>query len=400
MNGRIKKATAVFLIFSSLAAGMMIWSQIDARKEIREGILRDSQGGSVRTEQFTAKTEDGLKEEFEIEIQPREYSTEESSELIKEASSFFNKNWLGNNPSAGEVTSSLKLPETLMNGQVTAEYSISQPGCLSRNGEIMAPEIPQAGIPVTVGVTLKCGNERLDRQMSVLLCPPDLSEKEQRTQQIGQEIVQAEASTRQEERFALPKEAGGIKIQWSRAVDYRGLYFLVVGAAAAACILFRDREKERKMRKQKTEQLMREYPNMAVQFAMLMGAGMTAFGAWERLVRRYETSQICSLCMQEMQTTYREMKDGCPEKTAYEKFADRIGLFPYRKFAALLVQNMQKGTGNLLIMLEQEADQVLEQRKNTARRLGEEAGTKLLMPMMLMLVIVLVIIMIPAVMEF
>ena len=62
----------------------------------------------------------------------------------------------------------------------------------------------------------------------------------------------------------------------------------------------------------------------------------------------------------------------------------------------LLSQNLKKGTAGLLILLKAEALDALEERKRNARRLGEEAGTKLLLPMMIMLVIVMVIIMIPA----
>ena len=37
-----------------------------------------------------------------------------------------------------------------------------------------------------------------------------------------------------------------------------------------------------------------------------------------------------------------------------------------------------------------------EEQKHTARRLGEEAGTRLLIPLFLMLAVVMVIIMVPA----
>ena len=47
-------------------------------------------------------------------------------------------------------------------------------------------------------------------------------------------------------------------------------------------------------------------------------------------------------------------------------------------------------------MLRLEAVQAFEERKATAKRLGEEAGTKLLLPMFLMLAIVLVIVIVPA----
>ena len=47
-------------------------------------------------------------------------------------------------------------------------------------------------------------------------------------------------------------------------------------------------------------------------------------------------------------------------------------------------------------LLEQEEWEAYEQRKTQAKQAGEEAGTKLLLPMGIMLVIVLAILVIPA----
>ncbi len=54
----------------------------------------------------------------------------------------------------------------------------------------------------------------------------------------------------------------------------------------------------------------------------------------------------------------------------------------------------------IALLLEQEAENGMEERKSLARKLGEEAGTKLLLPMMLMLILVVVILMVPAVLAF
>ncbi len=43
-----------------------------------------------------------------------------------------------------------------------------------------------------------------------------------------------------------------------------------------------------------------------------------------------------------------------------------------------------------------ECKDALQERKANARRLGEEAGTKLLLPMIMMLAIVMVVIIVPA----
>ena len=59
-------------------------------------------------------------------------------------------------------------------------------------------------------------------------------------------------------------------------------------------------------------------------------------------------------------------------------------------------QNLRKGIKGLTQMLRMEAIQAFEERKARAKRLGEEAGTKLLAPMFLMLAVVLVIVIVPA----
>jgi hypothetical protein len=94
------------------------------------------------------------------------------------------------------------------------------------------------------------------------------------------------------------------------------------------------------------------------------------------------------------------MASGVPEGLAYVEYGRRCGLREYRKLGTLLEQNMRKGAKGLARLLEQESAESFEQRKNYARQLGEEAGTKLLLPMIMMLLIVMVIIMLPAILSF
>ena len=62
--------------------------------------------------------------------------------------------------------------------------------------------------------------------------------------------------------------------------------------------------------------------------------------------------------------------------------------------------NLRKGNSELFNQLEEESNKAFEERLAAVRKKGEEAGTKLLMPMILMLIIVMVVIMIPAYMTF
>ena len=97
-----------------------------------------------------------------------------------------------------------------------------------------------------------------------------------------------------------------------------------------------------------------------------------------------------------MKYTCREMESGVMESESYERFGRRCGLQEYARLGALLSQNLRKGMKGLGDILRVETIQAFEERKARARRLGEEAGTKLLAPMFLMLSIVLIIVIVPA----
>ena len=90
------------------------------------------------------------------------------------------------------------------------------------------------------------------------------------------------------------------------------------------------------------------------------------------------------------------MEAGISERVAYQNMGIRCGLPCVVRFTGLLAQHMKSGAGGLKKALQDETDQALKDRRERARRLGEEAGTKLLFPMILMLILIMLIITIPA----
>ena len=72
---------------------------------------------------------------------------------------------------------------------------------------------------------------------------------------------------------------------------------------------------------------------------------------------------------------------------------------PYLKLSSLLEQNRKTGLKNLRQMLDDDVADAFEERKNLAKKQGEEAGTKLLLPMFMLLAIVMVIVVVPAFMS-
>lgn len=103
---------------------------------------------------------------------------------------------------------------------------------------------------------------------------------------------------------------------------------------------------------------------------------------------------------EEMLVACRQMESGVGEQRAYEHFGERCGVASYRKLAGLLTQNLQKGTAVLRYCWSRKRRMRLRSGSMPPKRYGEEAGTKLLFPMMLMLGIVMVILLVPAVLAF
>ena len=148
-----------------------------------------------------------------------------------------------------------------------------------------------------------------------------------------------------------------------------------------------------------------DYPDIVSRLNLFFCAGMTIRGAFEKIAMDYEKQRETgrkskSFALEEMLITVREMKGGVSESEAYQNFGVRTGVRRYGKLGTLLSQNLQKGNAGLTAALEAEARDAFEDRKADAKRAGEEAGTKLLLPMGIMLLVVMIIVIIPAFLSF
>lgn len=175
----------------------------------------------------------------------------------------------------------------------------------------------------------------------------------------------------------------------------------VLGMVVSVLLYAVYEEKIKQAEKERERQMFLDYPELISKLTLLIGSGMTVKRAWEKMILEYEKIQkkdkhSIRYVYEEMIITWNEMENGMSEIIAFERFGRRIKLKVYLRLVSLLTQNMKKGSKGMLELLSMEAREAMEERKQTARKLGEEAGTKLLIPMILMFGIVLVIVMVPA----
>ena len=163
---------------------------------------------------------------------------------------------------------------------------------------------------------------------------------------------------------------------------------------------------DKRLRKEREDQLLRDYPDLVSKITLLLQAGLTLRSAWDRITEDYESSKELQrkketrYVYEEMRSIRNRLNAGVPEENAYEEFGRNCGNIRYLRLSSLLVQNLKKGTGGLIPLLRKEAAEAFAERKERVKQKGEEAGTRLLIPMAGILVLILAIIMIPAFLSF
>lgn len=174
-------------------------------------------------------------------------------------------------------------------------------------------------------------------------------------------------------------------------VDSGFVFFAVMLLAGVVYFAYYDLNERVKKRRTRIQL---DFPGFINTLALLMNTGMTLSRSWEKIVMDNPRKRPL---YEELQIVLTDISAGKPENKAYEDFAKRCRTPEITKFVTVVLQNMKKGTGDMVSILRVQSNECWEMRKNTAKRLGEEASTKMLFPMMLMFIAILIIVATPAV---
>lgn len=390
---------ALLAVVMGLVSGAVYFTADRGGEVIQDSLIeRPGYGMGDREEELTVQLEGETQErDMTVTVQGRRYSSQQAEELLEGAKTTLEQSLPGDNPSLDEVRTKLNFPTSLEDGAVTVEWMTMPYGMIDDNGGIIG-EPDEQGSVVEIQATLACQEQVLMYETAVCVYPPVLSEQEQLWRAVEKEVDRANQEGAQEEALKLPDQVNGRRITWFRQNEQLFPLLLTLTAILPLCLwLQRDQQIRQKARERKLQMTL-DYPELMWKMTMLLGAGLTIRGTFLRIAAEYKRNPRgeARYAYEEMLFTCGEMKSGVPESTAYENFGRRCDLPQYVKLGSLLSQNLKKGSKGLASMLEKEAASSMEERQNTARKLGEQAGTKLLFPMAMMLGVVLIVLMVPA----
>lgn len=330
-----------------------------------------------------------------FELKAKKRSEQEAKELLAYAAELLKSRMLGENPSLQKVTGNLQLPDGLPEYDIEIAWKSSDKEIVSGDGSVHNRELAAAQ-SVFLTARLYYGETVQEYVYEVCVHPYPYTGEELLERQLLKALEAGEEETAETDYMQLPEQVGGADIVWEEENGGSAGSLLLLGAVLVFAVYGREASVLRKKKKEREEQLLMDYPEFLSRFILLIGAGITVRAAWERMLGDYKKSGRRRYVYDEMQRTMAQLEVGMPEIRAYEQFGRRCALLCYLRFTTILTQNLKKGSSGIAELLRMEADEAFSERKNQARRKGEEAGTKLLLPMGGMLVIVLVLILVPA----
>lgn len=392
--------TALLVIFAANIAAAVITVTGHLGSTAEDGyLLREDYNGQTYTQNLELSIS-GEERPIEIEVAPRSYSETEKEAILSRAAMKIESIIL-EGQSAGHINQDLKLISSYEEMPIVISWVTDRPDILDWDGKICRG-IPEEGTDVVLTASLEWGELEKEVTIPLTIFPKELTGDEALREKVNEAVSSSNNS--EDEKLILPDKIDGKNVVWHSAGSGQGLIVLFAGLLFAALFMFSRIQNRDIQEAKRQEALLYDYPHLVNKLVLLLNAGMSMRAAFEKTAHDYRISlknggpkregfdEILRMCA--------DMEKGVSEIDAYRKLGERSKEAKYRTFSTLLVQNLRKGSGELINQLEREAGEAFEERKKRARILGEQAGTKLMFPMMLMLMVVFAILMIPAMISF
>ena len=394
------RVTCVLFISGILLTGA---DAVRSVKQLQPAIERNDYGKGSKTEVLDVKVGDTKKKiRTDIEVSERRYTTEEIQELFGRIIRRMDRLILNENQTPDHVETDLNLITEIPGEPVTVSWELDRYDVMNVKGEIQEKNIAEKGTLVKLNAVLTyTENEKEQAAYQCVVCvyPKKLSGEEKIKKIVTENMKKADEKQREQETLILPERLGKNELRYYHPFNNRGMIVLTMSIMIGILLCALQKQNEKKALEDRKKQMLKDYPDIINKLTLYLGAGMTVKRAWRKVTEGYAREKEEGkerYAYEEMIQTCHEMDSGVTEAESYENFGRRCDVQVYIRLGALLSQNLRKGTKGLTELLKLESIQAFEERKAQAKRLGEEAGTKLLLPMFLMLAVVLVIVIVPA----
>ncbi len=402
-----KIALMILVVFGTILMVLLIsiksltWHRVEEINKAAYGEGKDVYRYSYELEMSDKTSE----EELTIVVPEQKPTVKQRALILEKCLGELPQLIMGSNESLEHVTEPLELISTYESGHLIISWESENRMLLLNNGEIRYNNLKTDGEKVNIKAILTCYEQVKEVVYEVILFHRPLSQQEEREQVvsgIAAQLSQDNLKEVKENDIILPKTYEGYEanVTWFNKKKVTSVGQVLLGGIFLVVLFYQLKIYELKDQvKKRDEALLKEFPSWVNKFALLLNAGMTFKRAWEKIASDYVKNSSMSrekqVLYEEMLMTLEDIEKGMSEIKAYEAFGQRCKCPEILRFTAVIVQNIKKGSHLLIGALQQQAKEALCSRQDYARKKGEKASTRLILPMSIMFVAILIIVMAP-----
>lgn len=384
---------SVFIIL--IASAIACVSSIGKGKSSENKLYRNDYGNGEKSYDLEVESKYGINE-MTITVDEVWYSYEDYKKQVDKTVAWLNTEILNENISLDNVISDLYFPQFNEEGTIEIIWSTDNIDLVSRKG-IVNNKLAKKDTIVSITATMIYKDFEDLYTFPVVVKEVSYTGEEELQMSIASRIAEYDEINKYNKQFMLPTEIEESKVTLKNNKKRSNVQIILFGVLLSALVIVSENEKLAKKAKARDEHLIKSYPFFVNRLSLLIGAGETIKGALTVIALENNNQEIL---IKEIRFILNEISAGISEEEAYNKLGKRIGLSPYLKFMGIISQNLKRGTSDIKRLLYEEQEMAFNFQKEYARKKGEEASTKLLIPMIMLMVVVMVIIIYPAVVNF
>ena len=361
--------------------------------------------------------------EFSVSVSPRKYDKEEADKVFLEKIEELKTNILASNIDFEHINSKLNLLNDLGDGikanyafnpqkgdKEDFKYYVKYQGLIDgsgnvRNENFKIDETCDGFLEIQLSTEIKDKESPYKSEkfmFPVRVVSKNMNELESFKIAFKKAFDEKDKESINEDTIKLPKLVNNFRIRYKEKLNLSFLFMPLFGILAAILLEARDKELEKEKIKKRIRYLEIDYTQIITKILLYVSSGMTIRNSMIRLADVYQKSDLNKeriderVAYKELIVVRNKLLGGYSEVRAYEEMAKNINLRTYTRFLNIIIQSIKNGNKELKNILNMEVQDALYERKQHAKKLGEEAPTKLVLPLMMMLAIIMVIIMVPA----
>ncbi|MCR5684440.1 MAG: hypothetical protein K6G81_03345 [Lachnospiraceae bacterium] len=379
-----------------------------------KGIKRGTVGEGTKEYELDVSSEFGSdRQKVVVSVNERKCPDEELDTYLENMCEKLIQEVLNGNPSAEEVRSDIRFVKEIPGTAVKVKFDDPDFRYIFSDGTIRFDKISEP-VFLTLSAELTYFDEVRYCSFPIRILPAEES-GDSFPESLEKLLKEKDEESQDKEYMELPDRMDGKPLFFS--VHRSGTPGVVAagGLIAVLAMIPAMAADTKKRCKEREIQMNRDYNDIISKLSLLLTAGMTCRSAWEKIVSDYleqkesllskntkkkkteaGKEKECRFAYEEMATAMAQMRMGKPEGAAYEEFGLRCGVITYQRLGSLLAKNLKRGSREITRLLEVEAQDAFEERRQSVRQKGEEVGTRLLFPMFGMFGIVIAIVVVPA----